>query len=85
VTDATGIEEVKAVVVETLDLADRADTLGPATPLVSAVPELDSMAVVELLVALEERFGITIENEDVIANAFETLENLTALVDAKRL
>jgi acyl carrier protein len=84
VTEATGIEEVKAVVVETLDLEDRADTLGPATPLVAAVPELDSMAVVELLVALEERFGITIENEDVIADAFETLENLTALVDAKR-
>jgi acyl carrier protein len=84
VTEATGIEEVKAVVVETLDLADRADTLGPATPLVAAVPELDSMTVLELLVALEERFGITIENEDVIADAFETLENLTALIHAKR-
>ena len=38
----------------------------------------------ELVLALEERFGITVEGEDVTAEAFETLTSLTAFVDEKR-
>ena len=41
------------------------------------------MAVLELVLALEERFGITIEDEDVTADVFETLASLAAFVDAK--
>ena len=41
------------------------------------------MAVLELIVELERRFGITVEDEDVTAEAFETLESLTEFVDAR--
>ncbi len=77
------VDDVKEVVVETLGLAGRAGTLDATTPLLGSFPELDSMAVLELILALEERFGIAIEGEDVTADAFETLATLTALVDAK--
>ena len=83
-SETTVIDEVKDVVVETLGIADRADAIGPTTPLLGALPELDSMAVLELILALEERFGITVDDEDVAADAFETLERLAALVDANR-
>ena len=83
-SETTTVDEVKAVVVETLGIADRADQIDPATPLLGTLPELDSMAVLQLILALEERFGITVEDEDVTAEAFETLERLTALVDANR-
>lgn len=79
-TQAIAIEDVKAVVVETLGLEDRADSLDADTPLLGAVPELDSMAVLELLVDLERRFGIEVDGEDVTADAFETLGSLTAFV-----
>ena len=41
------------------------------------------MAVLELVLELEQRFGITIEGEDVTADVFETLGSLTAFVDGK--
>jgi acyl carrier protein len=84
VSGATRVEEVKAVVVETLGLDDRTDMLGPTTPLLGAVPELDSMAVLPLILALEDRFDITVADEDVTAGAFETLRSLADLVDRSR-
>jgi acyl carrier protein len=82
-TRAGDVDDVKAVLVETLGLEDRAETLDANTQLLGSLPELDSMAVMELILALEERFGITIDGDDVTADAFETLASLTALVDAK--
>ena len=79
----TSMEAVKAVLVETLSLEDETDAIGPTTPLFGSLPELDSMAVLELVLALEERFGITIEGEDVTAEQFETLDSLTAFVDSR--
>jgi acyl carrier protein len=82
--DATiDIDAVKTVVVETLDVEDRADGLDATTPLLGALPELDSMAVLELVLALEDRFGITVDGEDVTADVFETLANLATFVDGK--
>jgi acyl carrier protein len=79
----TSIESVKAVIVETLGLEDRAGTIDAATPLLGALPELDSLAVAELVVALEARFGIVFDGDDVTAEAFETLASLSELVDRK--
>jgi acyl carrier protein len=76
-------DAVKAVLVETLGLEDRADTIGPSTPLIGSLPELDSLAVMELVLALEDRFGITVEGEDVTTETFETLATLSAFVDDK--
>ena len=83
ISSPVSVDDVKEVVVHTLGVEDRADSLGPATPLFGSLPELDSMAVLELVLELEQRFGITIDGEDVTADVFETLDSLTALVDAK--
>lgn len=77
------IDAVKAIVVETLGIDDRADAIDASTPLLGSLPELDSMAVLELVLELEQRFGITIEGEDVTAEVFETLASLTAFVEDK--
>jgi acyl carrier protein len=77
------IAAVKAVVVETLGVEDRADALDATTPLLGSMPELDSMAVLELMLELEQRFGITIEGEDISAEVFETLASLAEFVDSK--
>ena len=81
-SSAVALQDVKAVVVETLGVEDRADTLVADTPL-STLPELDSMAVLELLVELERRFDIVVDGDDVTADVFETLGSLTAFVDAQ--
>jgi acyl carrier protein len=79
----TNFEDVKAVVVATLNLEDRADDLDPDTRLLGDLPELDSIAVVELLIALQDRFGIEIADDEVVGDIFETLGQLTAFMDAK--
>ncbi len=81
-SSAVALEDVKAVVVETLGVEDRADTLDADTPL-STLPELDSMAVLELLVELERRFEIVVDGDDVTADVFETLGSLTTFVDSQ--
>ncbi len=68
---------------ETLALGSRAYELKRESRLFGALPELDSMAVVSVLLGLEERFGITIEDDDVDAEDFETLGSLVLLVAKK--
>ena len=82
---ATGsLPEVADVLVETLGIQDRAATLDASTPLFGAMPELDSLAVLELVSALEDRFDITVEDEEFGGEIFETLGSLAAFVDGKR-
>ena len=83
-TSPTLLGEVKAVLVDTLGIADRAASIDATTELLGNLPELDSMAVLELVAALEQRFGITVDDEDVTAEVFETLDSLTAFVAEKR-
>jgi acyl carrier protein len=83
VRTAVTLDTVRAIVVDTLGVEDRADTLQADTPLLGSMPELDSMAVLELVLALEEGFDISIDGDDVTAEAFETLGSLAALVDGK--
>ncbi|RZU18154.1 acyl carrier protein [Streptomyces sp. BK239] len=75
-------EDVKAVVVVTLAIEDRADDLGPETELYGNLPELDSLTVVKLIVALQKRFGIEIGIE-IVGETFETLGRLAAFVESK--
>lgn len=78
------LDAVKAVVISTLGIEDRAASLDASSPLLDTLPELDSMAVLELVYALEERFDITVDGEDVTAEAFETLTTLTEFVARQR-
>ena len=80
---AVAVVDVKAIVVETLGVEDRADALDATTPLLGSLPELDSMAVLELLFELEQRFGIVVDGDDVTAEVFETLASLTAFVERR--
>lgn len=81
-TKAT-VEAVKELIVELLGIGDRADSLDASTGLLGSLPELDSMAVVELMAALEDRFGITVDDSDITADTFETIGSLAAYVDGR--
>lgn len=77
------LDDVKRVVGSTLQLGDRIKQMGPSTALLGAIPELDSMAVVSLITALEEQFGITVDDDEIGAEAFETLGSLAIFVERK--
>lgn len=76
--------EVRDALTTLLGIQDRADTLEPDTPLFGGIPELDSMAVLELISELEVRFGIEVEEDEVTGEVFDTLGTLTGYVERKR-
>jgi acyl carrier protein len=77
------LEEVKQIVIDTLGLGARGELLTAASPLLGAIPELDSMAVINLITALEEHYGFSIADDEISAEAFETLGSLAAFVGRK--
>ena len=83
-TIMTYLDEVKATLIDVLSLGDAGQRLTAESPLLGSLPELDSMAVVSLIGALEERFGIAIDDDDLSASTFETLGSLADFVAAKR-
>ena len=77
------IDTVKLVLRDTLQLGERVASFDAETPLVGSLPELDSMAVVSVVTALEERFGFEIEDDEITAETFETVGSLSAFVAGK--
>lgn len=76
-------EQVTQVLASVLNLGPRASSLTLESPLLGALPELDSVSVVSMLTALEERFGIVVEDDDMDGRTFATLGNLVAFVEGK--
>lgn len=75
--------EVLKVLDEVLSLNGRSRTMRRDSPLMGAIPELDSMAVVSLITTLEERFGLTIADDDLDASAFASVGSLADFVSAR--
>jgi acyl carrier protein len=80
---STTIAGVTSVLVEILGISDRADTINASTGLLGSLPELDSLAVVELVAALESRFGVQISDDEITGDVFETVGSLAEMIDQK--
>jgi acyl carrier protein len=78
------LDEVKTILIDVLSLGESGRHLVADSPLLGNLPELDSMAVVSLIGALEDHFDITIDDDDISASTFETLGSLAAFIAAKR-
>lgn len=79
----TLVEDIKTVLADELSLGARKNQLTDATPLIGSIPELDSMGVVNVITALEDRFGISVEDDEISADTFATLGSLVAFVEKK--
>jgi acyl carrier protein len=75
--------ELLSLVDSTLNLGGRGLLFQDTTPLMGAVPELDSMGVVSLLTAFEERLGFAVEDDEIDGSIFETFGTLLAFVENK--
>ena len=67
----TPLDQLNAILADLLKL-DTSE-FNKSTQLLGAIPEFDSMAVVGLITALGEEFGITVHDDDLEASLFETL------------
>jgi acyl carrier protein len=75
--------EILALLDETLSLKGRAMRFTESTTLLGALPELDSMAVVALITSIEERFGFSVDDDEIDGATFATVGSLIEFVEAK--
>jgi len=73
--------EVKNILISALQLSDSPLTM--ESPLLGAMPEFDSMAVVSVLTALEDHYGFFIDDDEIDADVFQTLGTLVKFVEQK--
>ena len=77
------LNEILSILDEVLVLNGRSATFNENTPLLGALPELDSMAVVALIAQIEERLGLTIMDDEIDGAMFATVGALVSFVDGK--
>ena len=77
------LQEVTNILADVLSLGDRKSSLKADSVLLGNIPELDSMAVVNVITALEDHFGITVDDDEISAQTFETVGTLTGFVEQK--
>jgi acyl carrier protein len=77
------LDDVKQILIDILNLGEQGHTMNAHTRLLGSIPELDSMAVVNVITALEEHFGIAVEDDEISAATFETLGSLADFVASK--
>jgi acyl carrier protein len=78
------INDVIGVVVSVLGIEDRAASFDASSGLLGSLPELDSMVIVEVVVALEDHFGMQIDEDEITGDAFETFGSLALFVEQQR-
>lgn len=76
-------KEVLSLLDEVLSLNGRSAEFSTNTPLLGAIPELDSMAVVAVINGFEERFGFVVDNDEIEGGTFATVGSLLKFVEDK--
>lgn len=76
-------KELAIVLDDVLGLQGRAQHFTEDTPLLGALPELDSMAVVGIIAGIEEHFGVYLHDDEIDGSSFATFGSLLKLVQDK--
>jgi acyl carrier protein len=77
------IKDILALLDRSLGLGGRSASFTEETHLLGELPELDSIGVVSLITALEEHFGIGIDDDEIDGSVFASVGTLVAFVQMK--
>ena len=77
------IRDVKQYILDTYLPGENPSALTPTTPLITS-GILDSLATLDLVSFLENRFGVELEAHDVDHSKLGTLEDIARMVQSKR-
>lgn len=76
-------KDVLSILDDVLHLLGRGNSFRRDTPLIGALPELDSLGVVALLTAFEERLNISVEDDEIDGATFLTVGTLVDYIARK--
>jgi acyl carrier protein len=77
-------DKLRHVLDATLGLRGQAWEFDAGTPLLGALPQLDSMAVAHLLTAMEEQIDVQIPDDEIDGSVFATFGSLLGFVQRLR-
>ena len=77
------LDNIRRILASTLQLRDQGASLSLNTPLLGSISELDSMAVVTILTAIEDHYGFEVVDDEISADLFESVGTLVDFVSAK--
>jgi acyl carrier protein len=77
------LERLLTLLDHALSLNGRGLAFTRESALLGSVPELDSMAVVTVLTALEEQYGFAADDDEINASTFATVGSLLDFVQSK--
>ena len=80
---SANLDDIRQIVGNVIGDADRASQLSEHSSLLGSLPELDSMGVVNLVLGLEELYGIRVDDEELEIEMFETLNSFRAFAQKK--
>lgn len=75
--------KVLSILDKMLGLKGRTTEFSDSTPLLGAIPELDSMAVVALITSLEDHFDFGVDDDEIEGSTFATVGSLIEFVESK--
>ncbi len=83
-SDLTGIiQRVKKVIVKALDLQVKPDEINERESVFGGGIGADSMASLQIIVGIEEEFGIEVEDEDLQVELFDSVLDMAEFVKQK--
>lgn len=78
------IEQLKDLVADKLDVNIKGEEIDPDAPLLEAGLNLDSLALIELVMLAEEQFGVEFGENDLNMEVFGSLRALAEVITAQR-
>lgn len=76
-------KELLSLLADTLNLGNRTASFQDDTPLLGALPEMDSMGVVAIITAFEDRLGFSVDDDEIDGSVFQTFGTLLEFVSNK--
>ena len=77
------LSRLRELLRETLQIGGKADALTESSRLFGALPEFDSVAIISVVMAIEQEFGVTIPDRELSADVFETVGSLGSFIARK--
>lgn len=77
------VADIRCLIGDVIGNTEIAAQLDENSALLGALPELDSMAVVHLMLGMERLFGFNVDDDEVEVEIFETVGSLQAFAQKK--
>ena len=77
------IDELRNMIGEVTGDSVAIHSLTEGAPLLGSIPEMDSLAIVNLLVAMESKYQFQVEDDEVEQSIFQSLNSLRSFAQEK--